>query len=153
MKKLFKRIAVLLCIVTLFNIPTTALAASAPVLTFNDSGFIVYEYQPEPYYLPIKGIYDFMNYGVTSDGQWKVPAGNPFHFFFSYEESTMDVRVLIRRFTSPNTATIVYDEIVSSNLSGIQIDIPAHSENTSYFVTIVAYKAINLTAYTAYSGG
>ncbi|MDF2906820.1 MAG: hypothetical protein K0R34_2141 [Herbinix sp.] len=140
MKKMFTRIAALMFLVMLVSAPSTALAASTPVLVINVPGTKVFEYQP-PYYLE-SGHSTILQDTTTSDGRWYVPAGNT----FSIDCMLINGQTGTFRMVISSDTGIVYNESVTANW--LTHEILPQSTAKTYQVLIYSYSGISIDTYT-----
>ena len=140
MKKLLKRIIVIAFVAVLFTAPSTALAASTPVLQVEDDGFKYFLYEPEPYYLAGNNS-TFLKDTTTSDGWWRIPAGRPFYTNV-YLNEPGTYRVII----SKEGTGVVYDSGIITEFTS-QAVFPPLTKDAKYLIWITAYTNINIMAY------
>lgn len=75
MKKYLRKILAMTCVAVFLMSPSTAFAASVPVLTHDEPYYKQYVYQPAPYHIRYSlSLYDLS----TSDGKWHIEAGKYF---------------------------------------------------------------------------
>lgn len=145
MKKLFKRIAILICIMTLFTAPSTALAASTPVLSnwlYTDEYFFrTFNYEPDPYYLQGSSGTSLILRDITSsDGYWTVPAKYDFSLQVNLAQSGT-FRVLIVK----QGGGVVVNETVTGQT--FYSTIPASLQDARYQVWVTPYSDIYVDVY------
>lgn len=141
MKKMLKKIMVLVVAATLFVMPaSTALAASNPVVIFDDDDLTFITYQPDPYFL--EGGHSLILADITnSDGWWDVPAGKYFRLQLTLDGNVSGTfRVLI-----VNSSGIVYDSVITGAFA--LCEVPPIPTNTRYQIWVTAYSHINIYGY------
>lgn len=147
MKKLFKRIAVLICVIALFNLPMSALAATTtptPVPVFYEPNAKFFEYQPGPYYYP-QNTGGQLSDTLHPSGDWDVPAGNTLHFYCNIRDAGSVSRIIVFN----KNYDIVYNEIYVStvNFPSHEVLIPPASTDESYRILVSAISDIIVTGY------
>lgn len=145
MKKLFKRIAILICIVTLFNLPISTLAASpTPVLIFADEQVKFFHYQPAPYYSPKNTGIQLRDLSHPS-GLWEVPAGNGFRFYCNLLGTGEVTQIIIL----DRNSNQVYNEVSISTATSPthEVTLPPATRDEAYYIVVAAVSDINITGY------
>ncbi len=148
MKKIYKRISIVLCIIFVFSAPSSVLATVIPqpvcTFTYSDStlDWKIYEYQPTPYSLSL-------NVGIalpdttSSDKYWHVPAGNQVHFTCTFTSSGVS-KIKVYEVTGTLQFTLLYDYDYKV-LDGNYFDLPSSSTDKTYMITIECYSNLGFS--------
>ncbi len=142
MKKTLKRIFALICVVTMFSAPSTALAASEPVLVYQDDTSKFFEFQPDPYFVSAGN--GTILQDTTNAQRWSVPAG---HGFLTQFDLTGPGAFNVRIYKLEPIMELVYDETRGPYFSFFNHYIPPISTNTDYLVVVFAVTNIYITGY------
>ncbi len=140
MKKIVRKIATLVCIVTLFAMPAaTAYAVSIP--TYVGSGNYVFNTGET---LAPNESFFCMDYANSTNpsttlGLWNVPAGNYFSFYLNRGYGTINVEIY------RINVGLVYQQVYTGPIS---IQLPPISSNAEYSVLIT-----NVSSEISYLGG
>jgi hypothetical protein len=135
MKNLFKKIVILVVSVTILLIPTsTVLAASTPVVIYNNNGVTFYEYQPDRLHLASDTTHFFLN-ALTNTYTWSVPAGKSMYFSFVFDE---------------DSAT-VFSSVIASDGSGCTNTLTSNTHSFSYRFPIKSYDVTYQFAFSSLS--
>lgn len=155
MKKILKRIAVLMCIVTLFAgssnalaASSTVLAASTPVITINFPDFKAYQFQPSPYELT-SGSTIFLNdpsHSGPMAGYFYVPAGNMAGFVVNCTAFTPQKALQVNLIQLNHG--IVYSTITSNGDAYFNIPAIANDANYVLQISAVGSETVNIESYT-----
>ena len=149
MKKIIRRIAALICIVTLFAAPATAFADSVtvfatpePVLDFQIDGIISISYSPGPLFLEI-GSSVYIPKNITRpDGRWFVPAGQSIRFQVFAQEMHVIGRVLAFR-----NGQVMMDEIITSTIGGYMLYMDPGNDDATWEFLILPFSDMNIIGY------
>ncbi|MGN6714028.1 hypothetical protein [Anaerocolumna jejuensis] len=147
MKKVLSRILAMALAVILFAAPTaTVSAATTPTLVMNTDGIKIFQYLPDPYSLPANQSL-ILSDTTTSDGYWKVPAGNKFTFSVSLDDDAVNQyqRVLV---SSKKQGIITYTDIDSYKHP--QFNLPALPYDDEYQFWLVAITDLSVSGYVGY---
>lgn len=147
MKRVLSRIIAMAIAVILFAAPTaTVSAATLPTLVMNVDGIKVYRYIPDPYSLSANQSL-ILNDTTTSDGYWKVPAGNKFTFNVTLSDNAVNQyqRVLV---VGKKQGMITYTDISSYKYP--QFNLPALPYDEEYQFWLVAITDLSVAGYDGY---
>lgn len=147
MKKVLSRIIAMAIALILFAAPTaTASAATLPTLVMNVDGIKVYRYIPDPFLLSANQSL-ILKDTTTSDGYWKVPAGNKFTFNVSLADDAVNQyqRVLV---LGKKQGIITYTDISSYKYP--QFNLPVLSYDEEYQFWLVAITDLSVAEYDGY---
>lgn len=147
MKKMLTRIIAIAMAVLLFAAPTaTVSAATIPTLVMDIEGIKVYQYLPDSYSL-LANQSMILRDTTTSDGFWKVPAGNNFTFNVNLDDNAVNQyhRVLI---LGKKQGIILYTEVDSYKYP--QFNLPALSFDEEYQFWLVAMTDLSVSGYNGY---
>lgn len=145
-KRLLTKIIVLTLVTVFFTTPSTAFAAtsstqttSAPVLVNWGNGLKVYQYQPDPYYLP--GNQTLILSDISrGDNKWLVPANNA----MTYNVILSDIGSF--RIDVYDDHSRIYSQQII-DMAWHDFTLPASSSDTKYTVLITAYSNISVEMY------
>ncbi len=146
MRKLIKRIIALALIAVFFTAPSTALAAtpttqssSTPVLVTWGDGLKVYQYQPNPYYLPGNQTLNLSDIS-RGDNKWLVPAGNTMIY-----NVVLSDKGSFRIDVYDNYSRIYSQQVI--DMAWHDFTLPASSSDTTYTILITSYSNISVEMY------
>ncbi len=127
----FKKIVAIVCILSVFCIPATALAASnpTPICSTYTESLKVFAYSPTPYSIT-PGSYLTLEDTVTG-GPWYVPANKSFRFGCGL---TSKVTFTYAVYNSSNQ--VIQTQTIAS--SSFSFNIPPSSSGEFYFVRVFA---------------
>jgi hypothetical protein len=140
MKKVFKKLAVLVCAMVLAVMPVSSAFASTqvPIVTTNVPGvFKAFQYQP-PLLEFNDGIATQLSDITTSNGDWYVPAGTTMRFTITTEQPYTSMLVTVYS----RTTGLKYQRLHTSSINGFDFDVPAPAYN-DYYVLMVDSNGVN----------
>lgn len=142
MKKVFKKILILTCLVVLFITPTTTYAAtSQPTLISDTDMSIAIAYLPDPLHLTQNEIIDLKNLKNPYTGFWPVTQGKQFKFQVDFAEPCTYI-IFILKYNE-----IVYSQEYTGTDTTVIIE-PNNSEYSEYQVEMIPVSAnCNIVGY------
>lgn len=144
MKKIFKKILVITCIMTLFITPTKAFAETEPTLLTKTSMSTVYAYLPNSLHINQYDGVMLKDVAGTAGGNWVVAQGKSVTFQAGFDEVCTYLLCVWK------WDKLIYSEVCTNN--DFRQEFPAdNSEATVYQVMIVPYSTnVNIAAYSAF---
>jgi len=144
MKKAFRTIALLVCMLAIISAPANAYAYTLPVCVVHQPNIVAYQYQPDPLVVQPGNQESLFNYVDELGGSYAVPANKTPHFIVSCNSSAS---YLVEIYMTSPSYTLMYTNVVTGG--GTYITIPANTYDRNFVmrVTPVGGVAINVSSY------
>jgi hypothetical protein len=149
MKKMFRKIAVLVCVAMLVMAPSSAALASPtsqPVLVAHvpEAYLKSFQYKPDPLDL-YSGQQTHLADTTAVNGQWVIPSGKAFTFSCNVPSGSVQVDVVM--FMVGGSA-VVHSQFYPS---GFSFTIPAQQQSRSYLIVVTAVGQTQISDYIGFA--
>jgi hypothetical protein len=131
LKKVFKFIALLVCVLTITSAPTYAYAYTLPAVTIHEPQIVAYQYQPDPFIIQPGGQEYLFNYADSLGGSYLVPANKTPQFVVNCITTTP---YMLEIYMVDPAYTLVYSTVVTTG--GAFVSIPANSYDRTFIIRV-----------------
>ena len=140
MKKFITKVFALICIISLFTAPTSVLAASVAVCTYNANGLKLFTLQPSPLQLEPGNAFVCADTTTSTYGYFTVPANTNSTFRCKFSSSCQYTLTVIRTGAS-------YINTINGTTSEVYVSFPESDMERQYIVLINAISDCTLIDY------